>query len=41
MIEELDDVDNEMTNSSLRISGPVRISVASTFGSFARPAAHP
>ena len=32
MIEELDDVDNEMTNSSLRISGMVRISVASTFG---------
>ncbi len=32
MIEELDDADNEMTNSSLRLSGPVRISVASTFG---------
>jgi DNA-binding transcriptional LysR family regulator len=32
MIEELDDADNEMTNSSLRIWGLVRISVASTFG---------
>ena len=32
MIEELDDADNEITNSSLRVSGPVRISVASTFG---------
>ncbi len=32
MIEELDDADDEMTNSSLRVSGPVRISVASTFG---------
>ncbi len=32
MIEELDDADNEMTNSSLRVSGPVRISVAATFG---------
>ena len=32
MVEELDDADNEMTNSSLRVSGPVRISVASTFG---------
>lgn len=32
MIEELDDADNDMTNSSLRVSGPVRISVASTFG---------
>ena len=31
-IEELDDADNEMTNSSLRVSGPVRISVAATFG---------
>ena len=32
MIAELDDADNEMTNSSLRVSGLVRISVASTFG---------
>jgi DNA-binding transcriptional LysR family regulator len=32
MIEELDDADNEMTKSSLRVSGLVRISVASTFG---------
>lgn len=32
MVEELDDADNEMTNSSLRVSGPIRISVASTFG---------
>ena len=32
MIEELDDADDDMTNSSLRVSGPVRISVASTFG---------
>ena len=32
MVEELDDADNDMTNSSLRVSGPVRISVASTFG---------
>ena len=32
MVEDLDDADNEMTNSSLRVSGPVRISVASTFG---------
>ena len=32
MIEELDDADNEMTSSSLRVSGPVRISVAATFG---------
>ncbi|MCW6511504.1 LysR family transcriptional regulator [Lichenifustis flavocetrariae] len=32
MIEELDDADNEMTNSALRVSGPVRISVPSTFG---------
>ena len=32
MVEELDDADNEMTNSSLRVSGLVRISVASTFG---------
>jgi DNA-binding transcriptional LysR family regulator len=32
MVEELDDADTELTNSSLRISGPVRISVASTFG---------
>jgi DNA-binding transcriptional LysR family regulator len=32
MVEELDDADNEMTTSSLRVSGPVRISVASTFG---------
>jgi DNA-binding transcriptional LysR family regulator len=32
MVEELDDADNEMTSRSLRVSGPVRISVASTFG---------
>jgi DNA-binding transcriptional LysR family regulator len=32
MVEELDDADTEMMNSSLRVSGPVRISVASTFG---------
>ena len=32
MIEELDDADNDMMSSSLRVSGPVRISVASTFG---------
>jgi DNA-binding transcriptional LysR family regulator len=32
LIEELDDADNEMTNSSHRVSGLVRISVASTFG---------
>ena len=32
LIEELDDADDDMTNSSLRVSGPVRISVASTFG---------
>ena len=32
MVEELDDADNEMTSSSLRVSGSVRISVASTFG---------
>ena len=32
MIEELDDADNDMTNSSLRVLGLVRISVASTFG---------
>lgn len=32
MIEELDDADNEMMNSALRVTGPVRISVASTFG---------
>ena len=32
MLEELDDADNEMTSSSLRVSGSVRISVASTFG---------
>ena len=32
MIEELDDADNDMASSSLRVSGPVRISVAATFG---------
>ena len=32
MIEELDDADNEITNTSLRVSGSIRISVASTFG---------
>lgn len=32
MIEELDDADNELTNSALQVSGLVRISVASTFG---------
>jgi len=32
MVEELDDADNEITSSSLRVSGSVRISVASTFG---------
>jgi DNA-binding transcriptional LysR family regulator len=32
IVEELDDADTEMTNRSLRVSGPVRISVAATFG---------
>jgi DNA-binding transcriptional LysR family regulator len=32
LIDEMDDVDNEMTNSTLRVSGLVRISVAATFG---------
>jgi DNA-binding transcriptional LysR family regulator len=32
LIEELDDADNELTDSSLGVSGLVRISVASTFG---------
>jgi DNA-binding transcriptional LysR family regulator len=32
LVEELDDADNELTNSSLRVAGLVRISVASTFG---------
>jgi DNA-binding transcriptional LysR family regulator len=32
LIDEMDDVDNEMTNSTLSITGLVRISVASTFG---------
>ena len=32
LIDEMDDVDNEMTNSTLSVTGPVRISVASTFG---------
>ena len=32
MVEELNDADNEITNSSMRISGPVRISTPSTFG---------
>jgi DNA-binding transcriptional LysR family regulator len=32
LIDEMDDVDNEMTNSTLSVSGLVRISVASTFG---------
>jgi DNA-binding transcriptional LysR family regulator len=32
LVEELDDADNELTNSSLHVAGLVRISVASTFG---------
>ena len=32
LIDEMDDVDNEMTNSTLSVTGLVRISVASTFG---------
>src|ERR1700683_4309999 len=32
LVDEMDDVDNEMTNSTLSVTGPVRISVASTFG---------
>jgi DNA-binding transcriptional LysR family regulator len=32
LAEELDDADNELTNSSLHVAGLVRISVASTFG---------
>src|SRR3984957_16078393 len=32
LVEEMDDVDNEMTNSTLSVTGLVRISVASTFG---------
>jgi DNA-binding transcriptional LysR family regulator len=32
LVEEIDDADNELTNSTLSISGLVRISVASTFG---------
>jgi hypothetical protein len=32
LVDEMDDVDNEMTNSTLSVSGLVRISVASTFG---------
>src|SRR3984885_12475317 len=32
LVEEMEDVDNEMTNSTLSVTGLVRISVASTFG---------
>ncbi len=32
LVDEMDDVDNEMTTSTLSVTGPVRISVASTFG---------
>src|SRR6202040_2263699 len=32
LIDEMDDVDNEMTNSTLSVTGLVRIRVASTFG---------
>ena len=32
LVDEMDDVDNEMTNSTLSVTGLVRISVASTFG---------
>jgi DNA-binding transcriptional LysR family regulator len=32
MVEELEAADSELTSSSLRVSGLVRISVASTFG---------
>jgi DNA-binding transcriptional LysR family regulator len=32
LVDEMDDVDNEMTKSTLSVTGPVRISVASTFG---------
>ncbi len=32
LVDEMDDVDNEMTNSTLSATGLVRISVASTFG---------
>jgi len=32
LVEEMDDADNELTNSTLAVSGLVRISVASTFG---------
>ena len=31
-MSQLDDADNEITNSSMRISGPVKISAPSTFG---------
>src|SRR5271154_5816935 len=32
LVDEMDDIDNEMTNSTLSVTGLVRISVASTFG---------
>ena len=32
LVEEMDEVETELTNSSAAISGPVRISVAATFG---------
>ncbi len=32
LVEEMDDADNELTNSTLSVSGLVRISVAATFG---------
>jgi DNA-binding transcriptional LysR family regulator len=32
LLEEMDDAENEMTNSSATVSGTVRISVAATFG---------
>ena len=32
LVDEMDDADNELTSSTLNISGPIRIGVATTFG---------